>query len=151
MVYPPVQNIDSIPRYTQNHYYPPIPEDGLKFDCVFNNNDQKGILACSGSFNIDSQDYHFAFDKQETTENNSEIVAVVPVTLLLLPDEGGQLIQYNWNVSVYENIKNSSMQKLQGFFAVDVLDINKTMTNDIYMAYICIDGTVYGPMEVFIQ
>lgn len=152
-IIPPTRYGNPLPSYSQNTHTLPLPDEDLNFDLSYDKSDLKVSLTCSGSFNIDAHNYHFVFEESEKTKSKREINAIVPVTLILLSYEGDQLIQCNWHVPVYGSSEKSRLQKLQGYFTIDVLDTQEKVTlwDNIYLAYIVIDGYIFGPKEILVN
>lgn len=152
-IIPPVSKDKSIPNYSQNNHTPPLPDNGLNFNLTYDKSDLKESFTCSGSFNIDSLPYHYVFEESEKTRYNREICAIVPVTLILIPNQGDQFIQNNWCIPVYNENNSRSSKKLKGYFTIDVLDSpnNVTLLHNEYLAYMVIDGNIFGSKEIIIE
>lgn len=152
-IIPPFNNDKPVPSYIKNNHTPAMPDEGLNFSFSYDQCDLAVSLTCSGSFNVVAHPYHFIFEKPELTKFKEKIIAVVPVTLLLISKSGKEFIQTNWHIPIYKSSGVSLPQKLQGYFTIDVLDTNKNIAlwNNEYLAYMVIDGNVYGPKKFMVE
>jgi hypothetical protein len=149
-IYPPVINGNALPDYYQNPLSPKMPDNGLQLTCTYDESEQRQSLICAGSYNICARNYHVLFNKQGITEIGNNTIAIVPVTLILIPGKDNQAIQINWHLPVYEEREISSIKKLFGYFTIDVFkaDKNFTLLDGTNLLFICIDGNIYGPQQI---
>lgn len=137
------------PYYSPTQHSPTLPENGLNFSCNYYKSDNKDSLIFIGSYNMNLKDYHFVDEGISLFKDDQKLLAIVPLTLLLLPKNSEYYFKYDYYIPVYSNSENYSVSKLQGYFALNVLGNSEDVTipNDTYLAYVAIDGIIFGPQK----
>jgi len=142
--------VPALPCYLPMPQTPQPPDSGISFRVEFRVEQGQQKLNVFGAFALPVRELHLPQQKvvhQFKDGRKENVAAVVPVTLAVLALDWDLPLRFDWAVPVYgEELKVGLLAR--GCFAFDALpELDDKLPNGKYVAYVIIEGEVYGPVR----
>lgn len=145
---PNFDNSSLLPSYFPLEGTSDLKEPGIKFKIKPLISNEKVSITVSGAFIIPMRSQYKSKEKishKFQDKGEKEVIAIVPLSCLIIPDNGDDPIQFDWVIPIYEKQVNSE-KLIKGYFSINIIEEReqKKIAGN-YACYIVVSDSILGP------